>query len=262
MLSFKGKRGVILGIANGRSIALEVAKQLDSLGADLICSYGPDPKNRFKQYIEGLQTSMRIKRVLPLDVQYDEQIEAFFRGVEEEWGEGGLDFVLHSVAFADRADLEHPFSQTPREGWRIAQDISAYSLAPITHLAAPLMRQRGGGSVVCMSFIGAMLAVPNYNVMGPAKAAMEAAVRYLAREFGPESIRCNAVSAGALRTLSSSGIKQFGEMLKVAGDHSALLRNVTGKEIGAAAVFLLSGASSGITGQTLYVDGGFNVMAN
>ena len=262
MLSFAGKRGVILGIANARSIAFEVTKQLDSLGAELICSYAPDPKDRFKQYVEGLQKTMRIKRALPMDVQYDDQIEAFFKGVEEEWGDGGLDFVLHSLAFADRADLQRPFSQTPREGWRLAQDISAYSLTPITRLAAPFMRQRNGGSVVCMSFIGSVLAVPHYNVMGPAKAAMEAAVRYLAREYGPEGIRCNAVSAGALRTLSSSGIKNFGGMLKVAGEHSALERNVTVQEIATPSVFLLSGASSGMTGQTLYVDGGFNVMAN
>ncbi len=169
---------------------------------------------------------------------------------------------MHSVAFADRADLEVPFSKTSRDGWRLAQDISAFSMVAVAQHAAPLMKKKGGGSMVGMTFIGSVLAVPHYHVMGPAKAALESAVRYLAREMGPDNIRLNSVSAGAVRTLSSSGIKSFGEMLKIAGDHAALARNVTPEEVANATAFLLSGASSGITGQCLYVDCGYNIMAN
>lgn len=260
MISFKGKKGLILGIANQRSIAFAVAKTLDELGAEMAFTYGPDPKGRFAQKVEGLAKDMNVSQVLPLDVGDDEQIADTMGKLGKAWGE--LDFVLHSVAFAQREDLEQGFSLTPREGWRVAQDISAYSLVPITREAAPLMRKSGGGSIVGMSFIGAMLAVPNYNVMGPAKAALESAARYLARELGPENIRVNTVSAGALKTLSSSGIKNFGNMLKIAGDHSALGRNVTVEEIANTTAFLLSDAATGITGQTVYVDCGFNIMAN
>ena len=190
----------------------------------------------------------------------DGQIEACFDKLDKAWG--GLDFMLHSVAFADRTDLALPFSQTSRKGWEIAMDISAYSLLPIACRAAELMRKNGGGGMVGMTFIGSVLAVPNYHVMGPAKAALEASVRYLARELGPDNIRCNAVSSGAIRTLSSSGIAQFAEMLKIAGEHAALQRNVTVEEVAQATAFLLSSASGGITGQSIYVDCGYNIMAN
>ena len=260
MIDFTGKKGVVLGVANQRSIATAVATQLSELGAELALSYGPDPKGRFKQNAEEFAAGLNVSHVLPMDAQDDGQIAALFKVLDDAWG--GLDFAVHSIAFADRKDLEQPFSQTGREGWRIAHDVSAYSMVAVANQAAPLMRKRGGGSLVTMSFIGAMLAVPYYNVMGPAKASLEAAVRYLARQLGPENIRCNAVSAGAIRTLSSSGIKNFGEMLKIAGEHSALQRNVTQEEVAQAAAFLLSDAGSGITGQSLYVDGGFNIMAN
>ena len=260
MISFTGKRGLIVGIANQRSIAYAVARELHALGAEMAFTYGPDPKGRFEENVREVAAEMNVTQVLPLDVASDEQIAAVFSALQKSWGK--LDFVLHSVAFAERANLEAIFSETPREGWRIAQDISAYSIVPITHHAAPLMRANGGGSIVGMTFIGSVLAVPNYNVMGPAKAALESAVRYLARELGPENIRCNVVSAGAIRTLSSSGIGKFGEMLKVAGEHSAMKRNVTAKEVGMATAFLLSNAAEGITGQTVYVDCGFNIMAN
>lgn len=260
MIDFTGKRGVIFGVANQRSIATAVARQLHALGAELALTYGPDPKGRFEENVREIGAGLGDARVLPADVQDDAAIESVFTTLAKDWD--GLDFVVHSVAFADRADLEKPFSQTSRAGWLVAQDVSAFSLLPMAHHAAPLMRKRGGGSLVGMTFIGSVLAVPNYNVMGPAKAALESAVRYLARELGPENIRCNAVSAGALRTLSSSGIKKFGDMLKVAGEHAALERNVTVEEIAQATAFLLSSAAGGITGQTLYVDGGFNIMAN
>ncbi len=260
MIDFTGKRGVILGVANQRSIAAAVAEQLHALGAELALTYGPDPKGRFEANVRELGSTVNATQILPLDVTRDDQIVTAFQALDKAWGR--LDFIVHSVAFADRADLERPFSLTTREGWRMALDVSAFSMVPVAREAAQLMRKNGGGSMVTMSFIGAVLAVPNYNVMGPAKAALEATVRYLARELGPEQIRCNAISAGAIRTLSSSGIKRFGEMLKIAGEHSALERNVTQQEVAQATVFLLSGAASGITGQTVYVDAGFNIMAN
>lgn len=260
MIDFSGKKGVIFGIANQRSIAHTVAKRLHALGAEMAFTYGPDPKGRFQEFVREAAAEMNVQHVLPGDVGKDEDIRNIFATLGEAWG--GLDFVLHSVAFADRDNLDKPFSETPREGWRVAQDVSAYSIVPIAKEAAPLMRKHGGGSIVGMTFIGSTLAVPFYNVMGPAKAALEASARYLARELGPDNIRTNTVSAGALRTLSSSGIKSFGSMLKVAGEHAALQRNVTAEEIAAVTAFLLSDAASGMTGQTVYVDCGYNIMAN
>lgn len=261
MISFAGKRGVVLGIANQRSIATAVARLLAELGAELALNFGPDPKGRFEQNVREIAAELgKVSHILPMDVSRDEDIVQFFATLERDWG--GLDFVLHSVAYADRADLEVPFTQTARRGWQMAQDISAYSMVPVSREAARLMRMNGGGSLVALTFIGSQLAVPNYNVMGPAKAALESSIRYLARELGPENIRCNTISAGAIRTLSSSGIKKFLEMLRIAGEHSALGRNVTLEEVAQAACFLLSTASGGITGQCLYVDCGFNVMAN
>jgi enoyl-[acyl-carrier protein] reductase I len=259
MIDFKGKKGVILGVANQRSIAWAIAKQLDALGAELCLTYAPDTKGRFEQNVRDLSAGMRVTQILPADVRSDQDIANLFKTLEGAWG--SLDFVVHSVAYADRVDLERPFSLTDREGWRMAQDVSAYSLVPIAKEAARLMTN-GSGSFVALSFIGSVLAVPNYHVMGPAKAALESAVRYLAREMGPANIRFNSVSAGAIRTLSSSGIKQFGEMLKVAGEHAAMQRNVTPEEVAQATAFLLSPAAGGITGQCIYVDCGFNIMAN
>ncbi len=260
MISFAGKKGLVVGIANQRSIAYAVAAQLSKLGAELALTYGPDPKGRFERFIRGAAEELNATQMLPLDVSDDTQITACFAALDEAWG--GLDFVVHSVAFADRADLEVPFTETKRKGWQLALDISAYSMIPVARESARLMRKNGGGSMVGMTFIGSVLAVPNYHVMGPAKAALEAVIRYLARELGPDNIRCNAVSAGAIRTLSSSGINQFPEMLKVAGEHAALQRNVTVEEVAQATAFLLSGASSAITGQSIYVDCGYNIMAN
>jgi enoyl-[acyl-carrier protein] reductase I len=260
MISFAGKKGVVLGIANQRSIAHAVAKQLDALGAELCLTFGPDPKGRFEANIRELTQGMRVSHVLPADVRSEEDVVNLFKTLEGAWG--GLDFVVHSVAYADRTELERPFSSTSRQGWQMALDISAYSLVPIAREASRLMLKNGGGSIVALTFIGSVLAVPNYHVMGPAKAALEAAVRYLAREMGPANIRFNSISAGAIRTLSSSGIKQFGEMLKVAGEHAAMQRNVTTEEVAQATAFLLSAAAGGITGQCIYVDCGYNIMAN
>ncbi len=260
MISFEGKKGLILGVANQRSIAHGIATELARQGAELALTYGPDPKGRFEKFVRDLAAELKAPLALPVDVLDDAQITACFEAIERAWG--GLDFIVHSLAFANRADLAVPFSNTSRDGWNMALEVSAYSMIPIARHGATLMKKNGGGSIVAMTFIGSVLAVPNYHVMGPAKAALEAVVRYLAREMGPDNIRCNAVSAGAVRTLSSSGVKQFAEMLKVASDHSALLRNVTVEEVAQATAFLLSGAAGGITGQSIYVDCGFNVMAN
>ncbi len=261
MIDFTGKRGLILGVANQRSIAYAVARGLHELGAELVLTYGPDPKGRFEQFVKKLQQEWRVASILPLDLLSDEQITGVFSELDKVWPEG-LDFVLHSSAFALREDLERDFSQTSRQGWLLAQEVSAYSVVPLACHAAPRMKQRGRGSLVCMSFIGSVLAVPHYNVMGPAKAALEASIRYLSREYGTDELRFNAVSAGALKTLSSSGIKKFGNMLRIAGEHSALGRNVSVEEIANSVIFLLSDKASGISGQTLYVDAGFNAMAN
>lgn len=260
MINFEGKRGVIFGVANQRSIALAIAQLLKELGAEMALTYGPDPKGRFENNVREFARELGVTHVYPADVGEDEDIAGVFRKLDEAWG--GLDFVVHSVAYADRQDLANPFSQTTRGGWQRALDVSAYSMIPVAREAAPLMRKQGGGSMIAMTFIGSTLAVPYYHVMGPAKAALESVIRYLAREMGPDQIRCNAVSAGAIRTLSSSGVKNFGEMLKIAGEHSAMQRNVTLEEVAAVAAFLLSPAAGGVTGQCTYVDCGYNIMAN
>lgn len=260
MIDLSGKRGLVLGVANQRSIATGVVKELHRLGAEIALTYGPDPKGRFEKYVRKLGEPINVTHILPVDVREDGDIKSAFEALDKSWG--GIDFVLYSVAFADRSQLEEPFTHTTREGWNLAQDVSAYSFIPVARYASGLMRKSGGGSLVAMTFIGSVLAVPNYHVMGPSKASLESIVRYLSRELGPENIRCNAISAGAIRTLSSSGIKDFANMMKIASEHSALGRNVTVEEVAKATVFLLSDAASGITGQSMYVDGGFNVMAN
>ena len=205
MISFAGKKGLVLGVANQRSIAHGVAVMLSKLGADLALTYGPDPKGRFERFVTSTAAELKASQVLPLDVSSDEQIEACFQALDKAWG--GMDFLVHSVAYADRAELELPFSHTSRKGWEVAMDISAYSLVPIARGGADLMRKNGGGSIVGMTFIGSVLAVPNYHVMGPAKAALEAAIRYLARELGPDNIRCNAVSALLARDRAPRGLR-------------------------------------------------------
>lgn len=260
MISFEGKQGLVCGVANQRSIAAAIAQQLSGLGAELCLTYGPDTKGRFEDNVRLLADKLNVNQIHPLDVREDQQIVDLFASLDKAWG--GIDFLVHSLAYADRQDLTDVFSATSRSGWQVALEVSAYSMIPIARGGARLMRKRGGGSMIAMTFIGSVLAVPNYHVMGPAKAALESVIRYLARELGPDNIRLNAVSAGAIRTLSSAGVKQFGEMLKIAGEHAALERNVTLEEVAQASAFLLSSAAGGITGQSIYVDCGFNFMAN
>jgi enoyl-[acyl-carrier protein] reductase I len=260
MIDFKGKKGLILGVGNARSIAWAVAESLYAQGAELGLTYLYDPKGRFEENVRKLGETVNATLIHPCDVGKDDELQSLINAVNQQWGE--LDFLVHSLAFADQQELSAPFSETSRAGFLKAQEISAYSLLPLSAGVAPLMKKKGGGSIVTMSYIGSVLAVPNYNVMGPAKAALEASVRYLARELGPDNIRVNALSAGAVRTLSAAGIKNFTDMLKIAGEHSALKRTVQQSEVANAAAFLCSDASSGITGQTLYVDCGYSIMAN
>jgi len=251
----EGKRGIIFGVANDKSIAWGIARALRDAGAELAFTYLNEAlEKRVRPLAESLGSSL----VLPCDVQKDSDIQAVFDELEKTWGK--LDFVVHSVAFAHRDDLKRSFSQTSRDGFSLAMDISAYSLLPISRYAAPLMKE--GGSIVTMSYLGAQKAVPNYNVMGVAKAALEASVRYLAAELGPEGIRVNAISAGPIKTLAASGIGQFKEKLKLMDDFAPLRRTVTQEEVGKSALYLVSDLSSGVTGEVHFVDGGFNVIVN
>ncbi len=250
-----GKRGIIFGVANEMSIAWGIAQQLREQGAELAFTYLNEAlEKRVRPLAESLDASL----ILPCNVASDAEIEAVFKAVEQQWG--SIDFVVHAVAFADRNDLKQPFSQTSREGFAMAMDISAYSLVAITRCAAPLMNE--GGSIVTLSYLGATRAVPNYNVMGVAKAALESAVRYLAAELGEKGIRVNAISAGPIRTLAASGIANFRAKIKLMDDYAPLRRTVTQTEVGNSAVYLLSDLGSGVTGEVHLVDAGFNVVVS
>jgi enoyl-[acyl-carrier protein] reductase I len=196
--------------------------------------------------------------VLPCDVASDADIDAVFARVDQEFG--GLDFVVHAAAFAPREELEGSFLNTTREGFRVAHDISAYSLVALTRGAMPLFEKRGGGSVVTLSYLGSQRVVQNYNVMGVAKASLEATVRYLAAAVGPMNVRVNAISAGPIKTLAAAGIKGFSSILHVIPEKAPLRRNIDTADVGEAAAFLLSGAAKNITGEVLLVDAGYHVM--
>jgi enoyl-[acyl-carrier protein] reductase I len=196
--------------------------------------------------------------ILPCDVASDAEIEAVFSTLKQEWGT--IDFVVHAVAFANREDLKHPFSQTSRDGFMLAMDISAYSLVAVTRYAVPLMPN--GGSIITLTYLGATRAVPNYNVMGVAKAALESATRYLAAELGEKGIRVNAISAGPIRTLAASGIANFKAKIGLMDDNAPLRRTVTQEEVGKSALYLLSDLSSGVTGEVHFVDAGFNFVVS
>jgi enoyl-[acyl-carrier protein] reductase I len=249
-----GKRGVIFGVANDKSIAWGVAQQLHEAGAELAFTY---LNEALEKRVRPLAESLDSKIILPCDVGTDDEIAAVFKELEQQWGT--IDFVVHAVAFANREDLKKPFSETSREGFNLAMDISAYSLVPMTRYAMPLMPE--GGSIVTMSYLGAMMAVPDYNVMGVAKAALESSVRYLAAELGERKIRVNAVSAGPIKTLAASGIGNFKKKLHTMEERSPLRRTVTQDEVGKSSLYLLSDLSTGVTGEVHYVDGGFNISA-
>jgi enoyl-[acyl-carrier protein] reductase I len=250
----EGKKGLIFGVANKRSIAWNIAQALSEAGAQLAFTYQGE---RLKENVEELAGTFGAATPLyPCDVTRDEDIARVFDSVAKDFGT--LDVLLHSVAFAPKDALEGQFLNTSREAFRVAHDVSAYSLIGLTRAAAPLMTN--GGSVIAMSYYGAVKVVPHYNVMGVAKAALEASVRYLAYDLGPKKIRVNAISAGPVNTLAARGIAGFTSMLKHYEEHAPLKRNIDGRELGAAGLFLASEMSTGTTGQVLYVDSGYEIM--
>jgi enoyl-[acyl-carrier protein] reductase I len=255
MATLNGTCGLITGIANKRSIAWAIAKAMARDGARLALTYQGE---RLRENVEELAAELDRPLLLPCDVTSDIQIAELFQTIEREFG--GLDFLLHGTAFAPREELSRPFVDTSREGFRVALDVSAYSLIAMSRGAAPLMAARGGGAIVTLTYIGSDRVFPNYNVMGVAKAALEASVRYLADGLGPQNIRVNAISAGPIKTLAASGISGFGGILQVYRDRSPLRRNTELEEVGETGRFLLGPESSGITGEVLMVDSGYHVM--
>lgn len=253
----EGKHGVIFGVANKRSIAWAIAQSLSREGMKLAFTYAGE---RFKEPVDALATSIPGSLVLPCDVTKDEEIDAVFQQITNDWGK--LDTLVHSVAFAPREELEGEFVNTSRAGFGISHDISAYSLVAMTRAALPLLEKSDNGSVLALSYYGAEKAVEGYNVMGVAKASLEASVRYLAANLGPRGVRVNAVSAGPVNTLAARGIKGFHLMLKHHADHAPLRRNVELEEVGNAAMFLVSSLATGITGEVMFVDCGYNVVAS
>ncbi|HMI54471.1 MAG TPA: enoyl-ACP reductase [Candidatus Saccharimonadales bacterium] len=247
------KTAVIFGLANKRSIAWAIAQKLSEAGWKLAITY---QNERLEQEAKDLIGDLPGAAGFMCDVASDEQIARLFEDLRMKFGT--LHGVVHSVAFAQAADLSGLFVDTSREGFRIAHDISVYSLIAVSRAAAPLMT--AGGSIVTMSYFGAEKVVPKYNVMGVAKAALEATVRYLASDLGSKNIRVNAISAGPIKTLAARGISGLGEMLKGHAERAPLKRNVNPAEVGSTAAFLLSDGASGITGDTIYVDCGYNIM--
>src|SRR5438105_10629981 len=248
-----GKNGLIIGVANKHSIAWAIAQSAANQGARLLFNF---QNERLRENVEELVATMSGAKAFPCDVGDDAQIAALMHSVVKETAQ--LDFLVHSVAFAPREELTGQFVNTTRQGFATALDVSAYSLVAVTRAAMPLMTD--GGSVVTLTYLGAERVVPHYNVMGVAKAALEATVRYLAHDLGPKNIRVNAISAGPIKTLAARGIGGFGDMLKAHAERAPLQRNVEVSEVGNAGVFLASDASSGITGETLHVDCGYNIM--
>lgn len=249
-----GKTGVVFGVANKRSIAWAIAKAWHKAGAKLIFNYQGE---RLKENVEELVAEFGADTALyPCDVSKDEEISAFFNKVSDHTSK--LDLLLHSVAFAPKEALEGDFLNTSREAFRTAHDISAYSLIGLSRGAAPMMTE--GGSILAMSYYGSVKVVPHYNVMGVAKASLEASTRYLAYDLGSRKIRVNCISAGPMQTLAARGISGFTMMLKHYEEHAPLKRSCTAEELGHTGVFLASDGASGITGQVLYVDGGYEIM--
>jgi enoyl-[acyl-carrier protein] reductase I len=254
MPDLSGKHGLIVGVANKRSISWAIAQAAAAAGARIALTY---PSERLEENVRELAAKLENAVVAPCDVASDQQMDDLAATIDREFG--GLDFFVHGVAFAPQAELSNPFVQTSREGFRIALDVSAYSLIALTRVVAPLMARRGGGSVLTLTYLGSERVFPNYNVMGVAKAALEASVRYLASDLGPENIRVNAISAGPIKTLAAAGIGGFSNILQVYRDRAPLRRNVELGEIADAAIFLLSSASRAITGEVMMVDAGYHV---
>ena len=255
MPSLERKRALVIGVANERSIAWGIAQALAADGARLGFTFlGESLERRVRPLAESVSAEL----IAPCDVTDDAQIEALFAEVDRVWG--GLDILIHAVAFANRDDLSGRFVDTGRAGFQLALDVSAYSLVALTRAALPRMAAGGGGSVLTLTFAGSERVFPNYNVMGVAKAALEACVRYLAVDVGGAGVRVNAISAGPIKTLSAAGIRGFRDMLHVAEERAPLKRNVTTQDVGALALALVGPAGAGVTGQTIYVDAGLSIL--
>ncbi len=256
MRLLEGKTGIVFGVANKRSIAWAIAQSLAAAGMRLAFTYQGE---RLKENVEELAGTLPASLLYPCDVTKDEEIAAVFTALGREFG--ALDTLVHSVAYAAKEDLEGAFIGTSRDGFRLAHDISAYSLVGITRAALPLLEKSGQGSVIAMTYYGSEKVAGNYNVMGVAKASLEAAVRYLAADLGPKGVRVNAISAGAVNTLAARGVRGFTSMLQHYAEKAPLRRNVELREVGDTALFLASHMSSGITGETIFVDCGYNILA-
>ncbi len=251
----EGKRALIIGVASDRSIAWGIAQVMKAQGAELAFSYAND---KFKERVEPLAAQVGSSLTMPLDVQLDDQLDAAFGLLARSWGQ--LDIVVHAVAFAPREALAGSFTaNTSREAFRLAHEVSSYSFTALARAAAPLMAGRAG-ALLTLSYLGAERSLPSYNVMGLAKASLEANVRYLAADLGPQNIRVNAISAGPIKTLAAAGIGGFRRILAQVAQAAPLRRNVTLEDIGNAAVFLCSDWAGGITGEILHVDNGFSTV--
>lgn len=251
----QGKKGIIFGVSNKRSIGYGIAKALHDQGAQIAFTYAGEV---MESRVRPIAEEMGSKCIVACDVTNDGEIEASFKAYQAAYGDQ-LDFVVHSVAFANREDITGNFSQISRSGWQLAMDVSAYSLIPIAKYAKPLMKE--GGSMIALTYLGGERSVPNYNMMGVAKAALESCVKYLAAEFGPSQIRVNALSAGPVKTLAAKGIGNFDILLKVNAERSPMKRNITLEEVGGSGLYLLSDLSRGVTGEVHHVDCGFHSIA-
>lgn len=249
-----GRKGVIFGVANERSIAWAIAEALKREGMELAFTYAGEA---LESRVRPLAESLGSRLILPCDVTDDTQIESVFQIIRSEWG--GLDALVHSVAFARKEELKGEFLATSRDGFRLALDVSAFSLVALARAAAPLMEGRPG-SIVSLSYYGSEKVVANYNVMGVAKAALEASSRYLSSDLGPRGIRVNTISAGPIKTLAAAGISGFKQILDVVEAKSPMRRNVTQADVAGTALYLISDLSSGVTGEIIHVDSGYSIM--
>ena len=253
MTILAGKKALIFGVANDRSIAWGIAQELKKQGASVAFSY---MNEAIQKRVEPLAEKIGADFTFPMDVSNDEDYTKLPEIIKEKWGT--FDILVHSIAFADRADLKDSFVKTSREGFKLACDISAFSLVGLSHSLVELMNP--GSSIMAMSYYGSQKVVTNYNVMGVAKAALEASTRYLANDLGARDIRVNCISAGPIKTLAASGISGFRDLLNKVEDYAPMKKNVTQQDVGGTAVYLASELSTGVTGQVLYVDSGLNIM--
>ena len=254
MKLLEGRKAAIFGVANERSIAWAIAEAFHTESAELAFTYAGEV---LEKRVRPLAESVGSKIILPCDVTKDDEVEKVFADLRTTWG--GLDIVIHAIAFANKEDLANPYVQTSRAGFHLAMDVSAYSLIALAQRAARLMEDRGG-AILTLTYMGSEKVIPNYNVMGVAKAALEASVRYLAHDLGPKGIRVNAISAGPLRTLAAAGISDFKSMLHHVAERAPLKRNIDAEEVGKTALYLCSDWGSAVTGEVLHVDAGYNIM--